>query len=178
MAQIKSVTFQVDGVKELDAVFNEIVNDFNEKDSKKILVKSVRLAMNPVLSAATMRAPVDTGALRASLRIEARKPNSKDRRSAYYNPNQVVISLVTTAPGNVLAKKSFYNYSESYKQKKNVKTKGIPSDARANVQEFGSYKMPAHPYMRTSLESQSQTVTDNLGKNLALALDQYKSKGK
>ena len=178
MAEGKAVYFKVEGVKELNDVFDEIISDFGEKDTKKILVKSVRLAMNPVLSVANLRAPVDTGALQASLRIEARKPNAKDRRSIYYNSNQVVIALVSTAPGNVLAKKSFYNYSESYTQKKNVKTKGIPSDARANVQEFGSYKMPAHPYMRSSLESQSQSVTDNLGNNLAQALNEYKSKGK
>jgi hypothetical protein len=44
------------------------------------------------------------------------------------------------------------------------------------VQEFGSYKMAAHPYMRSSLESQSQQVTNNLGKNLGDAFDKYKAK--
>jgi hypothetical protein len=44
------------------------------------------------------------------------------------------------------------------------------------VQEFGSYKMAAHPYMRTSLESQSQAVTNDLGNNLGLALQKYKAK--
>jgi hypothetical protein len=119
---------------------------------------------------ARMRAPVDTGALSQSLRIEARKPSSKDRRSRYYNSGQVAIALVTTAPGNVLAKKKWEN------KKTGGKETGIPSDARANVQEFGSYKMPAHPYMRTSLESQSQAVTNDLGNNLGLALQKYRAK--
>jgi hypothetical protein len=164
------ITFQFKGFKELEEVFTEIQADFGEKDQKKILVSGVRQAMKPVLAMARMRAPVDTGALSQSLRIEARKPSSKDRRSRYYNSGQVAIALVTTAPGNVLAKKKWKN------QKTGGKETGIPSDARANVQEFGSYKMPAHPYMRTSLESQSQAVTNDLGNNLGLALQKYKAK--
>jgi HK97 gp10 family phage protein len=164
------ITFEFKGFKELEEVFAEIQADFGEKDQKKILVSGVRQAMKPVLSMARMRAPVDTGALSQSLRIEARKPTSKDKRSRYYNPGQVAMALVTTAPGNVLAKKKWKN------QKTGGKETGIPSDARANVQEFGSYKMPAHPYMRTSLESQSQAVTNNLGNNLGLALQKYKAK--
>ena len=164
------ITFQFKGFKELEEVFTEIQADFGEKDQKKILVSGVRQAMKPVLAMARMRAPVDTGALSQSLRIEARKPSSKDRRSRYYNSGQVAIALVTTAPGNVLAKKKWEN------KKTGGKETGIPSDARANVQEFGSYKMPAHPYMRTSLESQSQAVTNDLGNNLGLALQKYRAK--
>jgi HK97 gp10 family phage protein len=164
------ITFEFKGFKELEEVFTEIQADFGEKDQKKILVSGVRQAMKPVLQMARMRAPVDTGALSQSLRIEARKPSSKDKRSRYYNPGQVAMALVTTAPGNVLAKKKWKN------QKTGKKEVGIESDARANVQEFGSYKMPPHPYMRTSLESQSQQVTDNLGNNLGLALQKYRAK--
>ena len=164
------ITFEFKGFKELQEVFTEIADDFGEKDQKKILVSGVRQAMKPVLQMAKMRAPVDTGALSQSLRIEARKPTSKDKRSRYYNPGQVAMALVTTAPGNVLAKKKWKN------QKTGKKEVGIESDARANVQEFGSYKMAAHPYMRSSLESQSQQVTNNLGKNLGDAFDKYKAK--
>lgn len=164
------ITFEFKGFKELEEVFKEIQEDFGEKDQKKILVSGVRQAMKPVLQMAKMRAPVDTGALTQSLRIEARKPTNKDKRSRYYKVGQVAMALVTTAPGNVLAKKKWKN------RKTGTKEIGIQSDARANVQEFGSYKMAAHPYMRTSLESQSQAVTDNLGNNLGLALQKYKAK--
>jgi HK97 gp10 family phage protein len=164
------ITFEFKGFKELEEVFTEIQADFGEKDQKKILVSGVRQAMKPVLAMARMRSPVDTGALSQSLRIEARKPNNKDKRSRYYNPGQVAMALVSTAPGNVLARKKWKN------QKTGGKETGIPSDARANVQEFGSYKMAAHPYMRSSLESQSQVVTNNLGNNLGLALQKYKAR--
>jgi HK97 gp10 family phage protein len=162
--------FQLEGFKELEEVFTEMQDDFGEKDQKKILVSGVRQAMKPVLQMARMRAPVDTGALSQSLRIEARKPTSKDKRSRYYRQGQVAMALVTTAPGNVLAKKKWQN------KKTGTKEVGIQSDARANVQEFGSYKMAPQPYMRSSLESQSQQVTDNLASNLKAALEKYKSK--
>lgn len=164
------ITFEFKGFQELEEVFKEMQNDFGEKDQKKILVSGVRQAMKPVLQMAKMRAPVDTGALSQSLRIEARKPTAKDRRSRYYKVGQVAMALVTTAPGNVLSKKKWKN------KKTGTKEVGIESDARANVQEFGSYKMAAHPYMRSSLESQSQVVTNNLGNNLGLALQKYKAK--
>lgn len=164
------ITFEFKGFKELEEVFSEMQADFGEKDQKKIMVSGVRQAMKPVLQIAKMRAPLDTGALSQSLRIEARKPNNRDKRSRYYRQGQVAMALVTTAPGNVLAKKKWKN------KKTGTKEVGIESDARANVQEFGSYKMAAHPYMRSSLESQSQQVTDNLGNNLGLALQKYKAK--
>lgn len=164
------ITFEFKGFKELEEVFEEIKADFGEKDQKKILVSGVRQAMKPVLQMAKMRAPVDTGALSQSLRIEARKPTNKDKRSRYYKVGQVAMALVTTAPGNVLAKKKWKN------KKTGTKEIGMESDARANVQEFGSYKMAPQPYMRSSLESQSQAVTDNLGNNLGLALQKYKAK--
>ena len=180
MAESKHFQFEIEGVVELNAVFNEIINDFST-DSKKILVQAMKEAMFPVWAQASLAAPVDTGALRASLRIEARKPNAKDNRSSYGNPNQVVIALVTTAPGNVLAKTHFLNMRSSdaniNKNKKlQIKQVGIKSDAWANVQEFGSFKMPAKPYLRSSLESQSQNVTNSLGGNLANALDRYKAR--
>jgi HK97 gp10 family phage protein len=173
MAKSELFWFEYDGFEELNETFNELLNDFGEKDQKSILRATIREALQPVLAETKMRAPVDTGALQASLRIEARKPNSKDKRSRYYNPGQVVVGFVTTAPGKVLAKTSFFNRKNT---KSNIKQVGIPSDARANVQEFGSYKMAAHPYMRVSLESNAQTVTNTVGKNLRNALEKYKAK--
>jgi hypothetical protein len=119
---------------------------------------------------------VDTGALAASLRIEARRPTQKDKHSRYIQTTDTVIGTVTTAPGNVLAKRSFYNYSASYKARKDIKTKGIPSDARANVQEFGSYKMAAHPFMRPALESRGVEVVGSLGRILGEKLESYRAK--
>lgn len=158
------------GFEEFRQVMSEMQSDFDASDQRKILTNAVRQAMQPVLSQARALAPVDTGALRASLRIEARKPSRKDKKSIYVNPSDVVIGTVTTAPSRVLAKKQFINIKTGKKQK------GIPSDARAIANEFGTAKMSAKPFMRPALESQNGVVLDDLAGSLRLALLKYKSR--
>ncbi len=158
------------GFDEFGKLLKEMQSDFNESDQKKILTNAVRKAMQPVLSQARALAPVDTGALRASLRVEARKPSRKDKKSIYVKTSDVVIATVTTAPSNVLAKKQFLNHKTGKKQK------GIPSDARAIANEFGTAKHGAKPYMRPALESQTGIVLDDLAGSLRLALLKYKSR--
>lgn len=165
-----SVTFKVEGIKEFEDLLKEIQNDFGEKDAKKILNKAVRQSMGHVLNAAKNLVPVDTGALRASLRLEVRKPSRKDKRSRYVQDSDIVIGNVTTAPGNVLARTKFTNVKTGQKQK------GIKSDARAIVNEFGTAKLPARPYLRPAMESQGPTTVSSLSSSLKTALEKYRSK--
>lgn len=160
----------IEGVQELNDVLDELNNDFGPKDAKNILVSAVRKSMRIVLDQAKTMVPVDTGALKASLRVEARKPTSKDKRSKYISATDVAIATVTTAPGKVLAKRKFYNV----KEKKNVV--GIPSDARAVAMEFGTAKVAARPYLRPALESQSSTVVSNLAQQIRDSINRYKAR--
>lgn len=181
------VQMHIDGMDELQALLNEIRNDFSAKDANKIITKAIRAAMQPVLDTAKMLAPEDTGALRASLRAEARVPNTKDRRSMYVSASDVFIGTVTTAPGNVLKRMSFVHaknktfLTDKKGRQYQIKQVGITSDARANVQEHGSrelgtYNLPAHPYLRPALESQGTTAVNLLGLTLATMLEKYKAK--
>jgi HK97 gp10 family phage protein len=171
-----SVDIKVEGFKELEALFDEMMEDFGEKDQKKILRKAAGTAMQPVLQRAKTLAPVDTGAMAASLRLASSIPSKKAKRSIYVNENDTVISTVTTASGKQLEKLKFYNYAESYKQKKDVKTKGVASDARVIANEFGTGKMVARPFLRPALESQSYNVVNSLGDSLAESLRRYRSR--
>jgi len=168
MADVISIQFE--GIEEFTQLLNEIKDDFSEKDSKKILNNAVKLAMKPVLDKAQSLVPIDTGALRASLRIEARKPTGRDKRSIYVNPTDVVIGTVTTAPGNVLKKKKFVN------QKTGKKETGIASDARAVANEFGTAKISAKPFMRPAMETSTQPVLNSLSQSLKVALEKYHAK--
>jgi len=151
-----SVSIKLEGMGSVHAAFQELANEIGDKKAtSKILVPAVREAMKPVLAKARADAPVDTGGLRRSLQVEARRPNRKDKRSKYIASTDTVVSLVTTAPGKKLAKM------------------GIASDARAIAQEFGTARNPAHPYLRTALESQSASVVNDLAKILARRIDQY-----
>jgi HK97 gp10 family phage protein len=169
-----SVKFKFVGGEEFLELLNEIKDDYGEKDAKKILTSAVKDAMNPVLMMAKALAPKDTGALEASLRVEARRPTFKDKRSRYIQNTDTIIGTVTTAPGNVLKNRSFHNLHAPAGQR--IKQIGIPSDARANVQEFGSYKMAAHPFMRPALESRSMLAVNILGDALGKRLEKYKAK--
>ena len=152
-----SVSIKLEGVGNVQAVFRELADEIGDKKANsKILIPAVREAMKPVLAKARTDAPVDTGGLKRSLQVEARRPNRKDKRSKYIANTDTVISLVTTAPGKKLAKL------------------GIKSDARAIAQEFGTARNPAHPYLRVALESQSTSVVNNLAGILARRIDKYK----
>jgi len=184
MAQT-NVTFKLQGYKEFEELMLQIQGDFGVKDANNILKTAVKSAMVPVLMMAKALAPKDTGALAASLRIEARAPNHRDLNSRYVLVTDTVIGTVTTAPGNVLARTKFLNLKHQVKLKKGsknwtVKQVGIQSDARANVQEFGvefgSHAMPAQPYMRPALQSQGVVAVNMLGQTLGQALEKYKAK--
>ena len=152
-----SVSIKLEGIGNVQAVFQELADEIGDKKANsKILIPAVREAMKPVLAKARTDAPVDTGGLKRSLQVEARRPNRKDKRSKYIADTDTVISLVTTAPGKKLAKL------------------GIKSDARAMAQEFGTARNPAHPYLRVALESQSTSVVNNLAEILARRIDKYK----
>lgn len=158
------------GQSEFTQVIREMQNDFGVKDQKKILTSAMREAMKPVLEKSKSLVPQDTGALRASLRIEARKPTRKDKRSIYVSPTDTVIGTVTTGSGKQLAKKNFKNIKTGKKQK------GIPSDARGIANEFGTAKMAARPYLRPALETSSPQLLDSLTMSLRTALLKYKAK--
>lgn len=171
-----TLNIKVEGFRELEALFEEIMEDFGSKDQKKILRKAVGISMQPVLQRAKTLAPVDTGAMAHSLRLASSIPSRKAKRSIYIDENDTVISTVTTASGKQLEKMKFHNYKESYKQKKDVKTIGVASDARVIANEFGTAKMPAKPFLRPALESNSYNVVNSLGNSLAESLRRYRAR--
>jgi HK97 gp10 family phage protein len=168
-----TVRWKLEGAEELKEILRELNDDFGAKDAKTIMKRGVREAMKPALYQAKLLAPADTGALRASLRIETRKPTKKDLRSKYVRPTDSIIGTVTTAPGPVLARTKFHNLHNT---KSNIKQVGIPSDARAVAMEFGTANVAAKPFLRPALESQSQAMVESLADHLRTALEKYKAR--
>jgi hypothetical protein len=170
---MSTVKWKLEGAQELKDVLAELANDFGEKDQKTILKRGVRDALKPVLNTAKSLVPTDTGALRASLRIEARKPTKRDKNSKYVSDKDVVIATVTTAPSSVLARTKFQNLKNT---KSNIKQVGIESDARAIAMELGTANVPSKPYLRPALESQASAVVADLADILSTALKKYKAR--
>ena len=167
MATSRSVV-KVEGAEALLATLQEIASDFGIAKADKFLVGAARASMRSVLTRAKQLVPVDSGALRASLQVEARRPSQRDKRSQYVNQSDVAVAFVTTASGKKLQKKKFTN------QRTGKSQVGIASDARAIALEFGTRKLSAKPYLRPALESQQTSVVSNLASNLAVQLERYR----
>ena len=171
------VTFKFEGFKELEELIDEIQEDFSEKDAKNIINRGMRRAMAPVLLAAKgnlmSNGNVDTGALMNSLRLEARKPTARDRKSLYVQNTDMAIATVTTASGSQLARKKFTNVKTGEKQT------GIKNDARAIAIEFGTAKWETghgRPFLRPAIENNKELVSNELALHLGIALSKYKSR--
>jgi hypothetical protein len=172
---MSTVKWKLEGAQELKDVLAELANDFGEKDQKNILKRGVKEALKPVLNMAKTLVPTDTGALRASLRIEAKKPSKRDKNSKYVSEKDVVIGTVTTAPSKKFVK--VYDTEASYKAKKDkYKKVKAPNDARHIAMELGTANVPSKPYLRPALESQSTMVVNDLADTLRTALNKYKAR--
>lgn len=174
--------FHFEGYKEFDELLTQMEKDFSEKDVKGVLRKAVRKAMAPALAAAQGAVSVDTGALRASLQIEARKPTNKDKRSKYVSDGDVAIGLVSTAPGYKLARLKYFNERKTKSgvnemlKARGIKHYGMKSDARANALEFGTAKMAPRPFLRDALKNSASEVLRVLGQSLKIELERYKQR--
>ena len=171
-----------DGFQEFQDLLTQIEEDYGEKDAAGILRNAVRASMKPVLDAARQNlmanGNVDTGQLVQSLRLEARPPTAKDKRSIYSSPTYIMIARVTVAPGHRFEKDS-KRLSKKFKNRKTGVKDYMHSDARAFAIEFGTAKWRAGegmPFIRPALENNSQVVTDLLSQSLGTALLKYKSK--
>ena len=180
-----SVRIQLTGLGDLTQALQELSFELGDKEYRsKILLPAIRQAMRPVLAAAQANAPVDTGGLKLTLMIGARRPGGKDRRSKYVSPTDTVIAVVTTAPGKKLAAMSEgkglaiarKRLSRLGNKEQAEKFLGVASDARAIAQEFGTKNIPAQPFMRVALEQNAQGTVDRLATALAKRIEQLRIK--
>ena len=166
----------VTGSNELLARVTQLQTDFGEKDARKVLIKAARKSMLPALQMAKRLAfdgrDYATGQLSASLQIEARKPNRRDKRSKYVSDSDVVIATITTAPKSKLVKIRKRIMKASAKRSgKQFDEAAFDSqihtfDGRAIAQEFGTAKISARPYLRPAMEANAQTIVRALGKDI------------
>lgn len=180
------ILIKLEGIGEVINVFDEIAQQIGDKKANsKILIPAARDAMKPILALAQQNAPVDSGALRLLLQVNARRPNSRDKRSKYITENDAVIATVTTASGKKMramsegkglerTRRRLIKFGSTSEQAASFE--GFKSDARAIAQEFGTSKMPAQPYLRPALESQSQNTVNRLADGLRKYILKFKAK--
>jgi HK97 gp10 family phage protein len=136
-----------------------------------------------VQSVARMLAPADTGKLRQSIGIIARRPTKRDKKSQYVKNSDIAIAIVSTKVIPKHLNKEFAQANKGLKGKERKLAKrafltanGIAYDQRAIAQEFGTADVTAKPFMRPALETQTSTVVSTLGSILKQKIEQYRSK--
>lgn len=180
------VTIKLEGIGNVMNAFEQLADEIGDKKARsKVLIPAARAAMKPVLDSAQQKAPVETGALRLLLQVEARRPTNRDRRSKYINKSDTVIAVVTTASGK---KMQAMSEGKGLQRTRKRLTKmgataeeaasfmGFKSDARAIAQEFGTASTPSHPYLRPALESQSQSTVERLADELRKYIERFRAK--
>lgn len=142
------MSLQTEGFDEFEATLIKLADEFGYTEvNRRVLIPAVRDAMASTLPLAQSLARAATGMMRDSLRIDARRPNTKERESKYIDANDAAIAMLS-------AKRSRVSLGE----------------------EFGSPKKTAHPFLRPALEREQETVTRRLSTILAFKLDTYQAK--
>lgn len=186
------VSIKLEGLGDVVQAFDSLAAEIGDKDARsKILVPAAREAMKPVLAAAQQNAPVDSGALRMMLQVEARRPTRKDRRSKYISESDTVIAAITTASGKKMQRwneamgtvkgraKIERRLARAGMTAEQIREfKGFKSDARAVAQEFGTARNPEQPYLRPALEANAQSTVSRLAEILKRRIEKYKAKQK
>ncbi len=148
--------WETSGFDGLEEILIQMGKDFGfDEGAKKVIVPAMRQAMRPCLSAAkafilagpynenntTSKHMVDT------LKLHARVPTTKDRKSAYIKETDVALAMVS-----------------------------VFTDKRAVSQEFGNARVPPQPYLRRALEFSATACVDQLEVILRQKIEDYQAK--
>lgn len=125
--------FRIEGLAELEAKLGDLMA-LGKADSvaRQTLVRAAKDAMEPVYQEVATTAPVGPGKpihLKDTVRLEARIPNTSDRRSTLVQQSDVAIAVVS-----------------------------VKKSAVSLANEFGTSKMAAHPFLRKALASKMDQV--------------------
>lgn len=129
--------FNVEGWPELKAAFQNLPDNL----MKSVLRSALRDGANFMKDEIRERCPVDTGALRDSVRVVARRGT----------PTRVVFQVVAGAP-----------FTEAKQAKY-----GIKAPFYALFVERGTVHAPPHPFMRPAIEAGSGATMDRVVQGLS-----------
>jgi HK97 gp10 family phage protein len=148
--------YQLTGFVEFEQQLQEMARDFRgDLVARNTLVPAAKAAMDSVLNAAISKAPVGDKPrdeknpihMRDTIRLDARIPAEKDKRSEYVNETDAAIAVVS-----------------------------VKKSAVSLANEFGTAKMPANPFLRPALQENAQTVLTALKSELAQKIVDYAKK--
>lgn len=152
----QSKSFKLEGFAEFEQQLREMAEGFRgDLVARNTLVPSAKAAMESVLNSAKTKAPVGEKPrddknpihMRDTIRLDARIPSEKDKRSDYVNETDAAIAVVS-----------------------------VKKSAVSLANEFGTSRMGANPFLRPALQENSQTVLTELKSQLAIRIPEYAKK--
>jgi HK97 gp10 family phage protein len=152
----ETLNFELEGFDEFEQQLKAIAEGFRgDLVARNTLVPSAKVAMESVFNSAQTKAPVGDKPrdannpfhMRDTIRLDARIPSEKDRRSEYVNETDAAIAVVS-----------------------------VKKSAVSLAQEFGTSKIAAHPFLRPALQENAGVVLNVLKSQLASRIPDYAAK--
>jgi HK97 gp10 family phage protein len=136
------------GFDDFDKTLTQMGEEFGYTDvNKKVLVPALKAAMMTALPTAISLARQDTGKMKSTIKVEARRPTDSDQKSKYVYSYDAAIAILSVRQSKV-------SLSE----------------------EFGTADKSAHPFIRPALESNQINILNTLNEQLKLKIDKYQAK--
>lgn len=152
----ESKTVKLEGFAELEQQLREMADGFRgDLVTRNTLVPAAKAAMQTVLNSAQTMAkegekPRDANNpfhMKDTIRLDARIPGEKDKRSDYVNDTDAAIAIVS-----------------------------VKKSAVSLANEFGTAKMSAQPFLRPALQKHVNDVLTQLKSSLADGIINYAKK--
>lgn len=152
----QSKSFKLEGFAEFEQQLRDMAEGFRgDLVARNTLVPAAKSAMDSVLNSAKAKAQVGDKPrddknpihMRDTIRLDARIPSEKDKRSDYVNETDAAIAVVS-----------------------------VKKSAVSLANEFGTSKMGARPFLRPALQESAQTVLTELKSQLAIRIPEYAKK--
>jgi HK97 gp10 family phage protein len=152
----EKLTFELEGFAEFEQQLRQMAEGFRgDLVARNTLIPSAKIAMESVFNDAQSRAPVGDKPrdaknpfhMRDTIRLDARIPNERDKKSEYVNETDAAIAVVS-----------------------------VKKSAVSLAQEFGTSKIAGKPFMRPALQQNAGNVLTVLKSQLASRIPDYAAK--
>lgn len=152
----KKLAFELEGFAEFEQQLKEIAQGFRgDLVARNTLVPAAKVAMEVVYNDAVSMAPVGDKPrndknpfhMRDTIRLDARIPTEKDKKSEYVNDTDSAIAVVS-----------------------------VKKSAVSLAQEFGTSKISGKPFLRPALQQNAETVLTVLKSQLGSRIPDYAAK--
>jgi len=142
------VKIETYGFDDFDKTLTQMGEEFGYTDvNKKVLVPALRAAMMVALPTAKSLTRADTGKMKETIRVDARRPTDKDQESKYVYSYDAAIAILSVRQSKV-----------------------------SLGEEFGTADKAAHPFIRPALESNKPNILNALNQQLKTKIDKYQAR--